>query len=76
MVNQRQVALLHLGAGRLTMHLGATTHTVSKRPVGDAFAVLHLHDSQRVFDGVAVARDRIVFARGEQTSSIWLAEAQ
>jgi hypothetical protein len=24
----------------------------------------------------AIARDRIVFARGEQTSSIWLAEAQ
>lgn len=50
--------------------------TVSKRPIADAFAVLHLHDNQRVFDGVAIARDRIVFARGEQTSSIWLAEPQ
>jgi serine/threonine protein kinase len=49
---------------------------VSKRPLGNTFAILHLHDNRRIFDGLAVARNRIVFARGEQTSSIWLAEPQ
>jgi serine/threonine protein kinase len=49
---------------------------VSKRPVGEAFAVYHFHDNQRIFDGYTSAHDRIVFARGEQTGSIWLAEPQ
>jgi len=49
---------------------------VSKRPVGEAFAVYHFHDNQRKFDSFTSAHDRIVFARGEQTGSIWLVQPQ
>jgi serine/threonine protein kinase len=48
----------------------------SKRPVGDAFAVSHFHDNQRMVFGFTSAHDRIVLVREEQTASIWLAEPQ
>jgi serine/threonine protein kinase/Tol biopolymer transport system component len=49
---------------------------VSKRPVGQAFAVYHFHDLQRNFGRITSVHDKIVFDREEPTGSIWLAEPQ
>ena len=49
---------------------------VSKRPVGKAFDVYHGTDGQRVLVCITLARDKIVFARVDATSSTWLAEPQ
>jgi Tol biopolymer transport system component len=53
----------------------------TKRPRGEPIAVYHFHEIRRSPDilaaawfGPAVGRGRIVFALGEQTGNIWLAE--
>jgi Tol biopolymer transport system component len=48
----------------------------TKRPVGPAFAVRHLHDQRRLLSdlpdlGLSVARDKLVFNMIEQTGNIW-----
>lgn len=50
----------------------------SRRPVGAAFAVYHMHDSRLATKNVAaedtgfdVARDRLIFNMGERTGNIW-----
>lgn len=53
----------------------------SKRPQGEPFAVFHMHETRlRAFGGAplgpAVLPGRIIFALGEVTSNIWLAEPQ
>jgi Tol biopolymer transport system component len=49
---------------------------VSKRPIGGAFAVYHLHDARLNLARITSVPGRIVFAREEETGSIWLAEPQ
>ena len=51
----------------------------TKKPRGGPIAVYHFHEARRVFQGTApfgpaVGGGRIVFALGEQTGNIWLAE--
>jgi Tol biopolymer transport system component/DNA-binding winged helix-turn-helix (wHTH) protein len=54
---------------------------VTRRPVGSPLAVYHSHGAQRallyvdiVVADFSVGRDRILFAMGERTGNIWLAE--
>jgi serine/threonine protein kinase/Tol biopolymer transport system component len=54
---------------------------VTKRPVGEAIAVHHLHGARRSvryippgFAEISVARDRIVFPMAERTGNVWMAE--
>jgi Tol biopolymer transport system component len=53
----------------------------SKRPVGDATVVFHLHGARRSvsylspgFVEISVANDRIVFTMSERTGNLWMAE--
>ncbi len=55
----------------------------TKRPRGEPMAVYHFHETRRSPNmlagasfGPAVGRGRIVFALGEQTGNIWLAEPE
>jgi serine/threonine protein kinase len=54
----------------------------TKRPRGEPMAVCHFHETRRspspvtASFGPAVGRGRIVFALGEQTGNIWLAEPE
>jgi hypothetical protein len=55
-------------------------HPATKRPVGSAFAVQHLHDTRQSlarvqrwgFIGMSVARGRLVLAMSEMTGDIWM----
>ena len=53
----------------------------TKRPIGEAKAVYHLHGARRSISSVpaslletSVARDKIVFPMSERTGNIWMAE--
>ncbi|HLN23978.1 MAG TPA: hypothetical protein VK558_08355, partial [Patescibacteria group bacterium] len=55
--------------------------TVTKHPVGDAFAVYHLHSARRstiyVPGGLrrlTAARNKVVFTMAERTGNIWIAD--
>ena len=52
-----------------------------KRPIGEAFSILHLHEARRTIAetntasfGPAVSRDAIVFGLLERTGDIWIGE--
>jgi serine/threonine protein kinase len=54
---------------------------LTKRPLGEATDIYHLHGARRSitnigvgFREISVARDRIVFPMGERTGNVWMAE--
>jgi hypothetical protein len=56
---------------------------VMRQPAGEAFAVAHFHSARRSLTkvgfgtglvGLSIAKDKIVFAQGELTGNIWIAE--
>jgi hypothetical protein len=54
---------------------------VIKKPVGTAFAVLHLHGSQRSFARsgsvaleISIARDKLVFHLDDVRGNIWMTD--
>ncbi len=56
-------------------------HPVTKRPVGEAFAVYHFHETRKAPDiygaagfGPAIGRNQITFSLLEQSANIWIAE--
>ena len=56
-------------------------HPVTKRPVGEAFAVYHFHETRKAPNilgtasfGPAVGRSQITFSLLEQSANIWIAE--
>ncbi|MFN0166053.1 MAG: protein kinase domain-containing protein [Bryobacteraceae bacterium] len=56
-------------------------HPVTKRPVGDAFAVYHFHETRKAPNiygaasfGPAIGRNQITFSLLDQSANIWIAE--
>jgi hypothetical protein len=56
-------------------------HPVTKRPVGEAFAVYHFHEIRRAPNilvaggfGPAIGKNQITFSLQEQSANIWIAE--
>lgn len=54
-------------------------HPLTKRPLGDPFAVLHIHSARRSLANQSdmqfvVNRDKLVFSMGERTGNVWMAE--
>jgi hypothetical protein len=54
-------------------------HPVTKRPVGEPFAVFHSHSARLAFSNqiettLAVGNNKLVFGMGERTGNIWMAE--
>lgn len=53
----------------------------TKRPVGEATAIYHLHGARRSitnigvgFREISIVRDRIVFPMSERMRNVWMAE--
>jgi hypothetical protein len=57
---------------------------VSRRPVGAAFAVLHLHTARRSLSisreigaiGLSLSRDQLFFSMPERTGNVWIAQME
>jgi len=57
--------------------------TLTKRPVGEAFPILHLHGAVRSFEKsgslkleISVARDKLVFHLEDVRGNIWMTQLQ
>jgi Tol biopolymer transport system component len=59
---------------------GQRLNSATKHPIGEAFAVYHLHDSRRTPGdqlagfGPAVTKDRLFFSLSEASGNVWIAE--
>jgi hypothetical protein len=56
-------------------------HPLTKRPVGEAFAIYHFHETRKAPNflataafGPAVGKSQITFSLLEQSANIWIGE--